>query len=84
MKFFVLFALLAIIGCAVSQSSGGSLIDGILKTINEGVQDVIRDVRGISRNVGNMQDQANEATRDDTDGKADKDGKAPKSAKGKS
>lgn len=51
MKFIILFALLAIIGSAVGDSSSGSIFDGILNIILQTTKDVLGDIGKIDGEV---------------------------------
>lgn len=68
MRFIVIFALFAIIGCVVGQdSSWKSTFDKILKTISDATQGVIKNIEGISSDVKGAQQKADEAQKSGKD-----------------
>lgn len=72
MRFIVIFALLAIIGGAVADSWKDTM-DKILGMVSKGSQDVIHDIRGMSGDIDNMQQKADDAQKDDKAKNAGKD-----------
>lgn len=77
MKFIVIFTLLAIIGCAVSESTSSSsswknTFDGILDMVSKETKSILDSIRNMSGDISNLQHKADDAQKAGETDKTDK------------